>query len=45
MTKAQVPGPHEGRQDNLAGEILHRRGEIPNGCAWNGLSRMIGVHE
>jgi hypothetical protein len=30
---------------NLAREIVHRRGEKPNGCARNRLSRMIGVHE
>jgi hypothetical protein len=36
---------HRERGDNLTGEILHRRGKKPNGCARNRSSRMIGVHE
>jgi hypothetical protein len=44
-----MPGTSPTRQlargYNLAREILHRRGEKPNGCARNRLSRMIGVHE
>ena len=39
------PAITKGGKDNLAGEILHRRGKKPYGCARNRSSRMIGVHE